>query len=54
MRLEEAEVENRVVTAAGTMATALQEMTPINQLNFIPGFREYKGLERLGTNPNLH
>lgn len=36
------------------MEIALQEMSSVNQPNFIPECREYIRLENLGTNPNLH
>lgn len=36
------------------MEIALQEMSSVNQLNFIPEYRKHIGWESLGTNPNLH
>lgn len=38
-RMEGAEAENRVWMALGTIETALWEMTSVNQLNFIPDYR---------------
>lgn len=43
MRVEEAEVRNRAQRAVCTTGTALQEMTSVNQLNFIPEDRECIG-----------
>lgn len=35
------------------MVIALQGMTSVNKLNFIPEYREYLGLGNLWTNPTL-
>ena len=54
MREKGAEAGNGVQKAVSVMETALWEMTLINQLSFIPEYKEYIGLGSLGTNPNLH
>ena len=52
--MEEAEAEKRVRTAVGTMETLLQEMSSMNQLGFVPQYREYLGLGSQEANLNLH
>ena len=51
-RVEGTELGNRVLVAVGLTETALQEITSVNQLRFIPKHRKHIGLESLGTNPN--
>lgn len=47
-RVEGAEVGNRVWMAMGMTEKAVWEMTWINQLNIIPEYTEYIGLEAWG------
>lgn len=39
---------NRVLIAIDVMEIALQNMTSVNQINFIPEYRRYIGLGNLG------
>ena len=48
MRVEGAEMGNRVLIAIDVMEIALQDMTSVNQINFIPEYRRYIGLGNLG------
>lgn len=44
---------DRVQTAVGMVEKALREMTLVNQLTFIPAYKEYLGLGNLRANLNL-
>ena len=48
MRVEGAEVGNRVLKAVDVMEIDLQNVTSVNQINFIPEYRRYIGLGNLG------
>ena len=53
-RVEGIELGNRVLVSVGLTETALQEITSVNQLSFIPEYRKHIGLGSLGTNLNSH
>lgn len=48
MRVEGAEARKRVQMTVDTVETVLQEMTLGNQLNFMPEYMKYIGLESCG------